>query len=391
MSANVWVHNLNPFIIQIGDNFGLRWYGMAYMTGFIAGALIIMFLTKRGRRTIKYEQVTDFVTYCILGVMIGGRLGYVFFYSPDLLTSFNAHISFLGLHINHFWSALAVWEGGMASHGGIIGLMCASYLFARKYKLDWLHLGDLTCLGGTIGIFAGRIANFVNGELMGRECSPTLPWAVKFPTDMHRWLGYEPEKLASLKDAAAKIGIAPDQWTEWINQFRVNTQASSQVQAVIDRLILEVQRSNAAVTEALAQVLPPRHPSQLYEALLEGLLLFVILFFFWRKPRKPGVVGALFLTLYSVVRIIGENFRMPDAHIAAQEFSHFGITRGQVLSFGQLILSASFLFWLSRRKVDVIAGWGPEAQKLREEDLRAEELGANKQAKGKKPKSAPQT
>jgi phosphatidylglycerol:prolipoprotein diacylglycerol transferase len=385
MSSNVWVHNLNPFIIQLGDNFGLRWYGMAYMMGFVAGAAVMIFMARRGRRTINVEQVTDFVTYCVLGVMIGGRLGYVFFYSPDLLTSFKAHLSLvipgtnIGIQTDHFWSALAVWEGGMASHGGIIGLMLASFLFARKFKLDWLHLGDLTCIGGTIGIFCGRVANFVNGELMGREASADLPWAVKFPTDMHRWLGYEPEKLASLKDAASKIGIAPDQWSEWVNQYRVNSQASSQVQAVVDRLILEVQKHNSAVTDALAQVLPPRHPSQLYEALLEGMFLFIVLFLFWRKPRKPGVVGALFLTLYSVVRIIGENFRMPDAHIAAQEFSHLGITRGQLLSFGQFLLSAAFLFWVSRRKVEVISGWGPEAQALKAQEDAA-------QSKMKKPR-----
>ncbi len=374
MAPNVWVHNLNPFIIQLGDNFGLRWYGMAYMAGFLAGAAVMIFMANRGRRTLSVEQITDFVTYCVLGVMIGGRLGYVFFYSPDLLTSFKAHLSLMipgtsiGFQTDHFWSAIAVWEGGMASHGGIIGLMVASVLFARKNKLDWLHLGDLTCIGGTIGIFCGRIANFVNGELMGREAPATLPWAVKFPADMHRWLGYEPEKLASIKEAASKIGIAPDQWIEWCNQFRVNSQASSQVQGIVDRLILEVQKNNAAVTDALAQILPPRHPSQIYEALLEGVFLFIVLFLFWKKPRKPGVVGALFLTLYSVVRIIGENFRMPDAHIMTQEFTHFGVTRGQVLSFGQFLLSFAFLIWCMRRPADVIAGWGPEAQRLKSEE-----------------------
>ncbi len=384
MSSNVWVHNLNPFIIQLGDNFGLRWYGMAYMAGFLAGAMVMIFMASRGRRTIDVEKVTDFVTYCVLGVMIGGRLGYVFFYSPDLLTSFKAHLSLVipgtnfGIQTDHFWSAIAVWEGGMASHGGIIGLMLAAYLFARKFKLDWLHLGDLTCIGGTIGIFCGRIANFVNGELMGREAPASLPWAVKFPTDMHRWLGYEPEKLSSLKEVVSKIGIAPDQWNEWTSQFRVNSQASAQVQAVVDRLILEVQKHNTAVTDALSLVLVPRHPSQLYEALLEGVFLFVVLFLFWKKPRKPGVVGAMFLTLYSLVRIVAEAFRMPDAHIAAQEFSHLGITRGQVLSFGQLLLSASFLFWVSKRKVDVISGWGPEAQKLKAEEASAKSPGKKK-------------
>ncbi len=382
MSSNVWVHNLNPFIIQLGDNFGLRWYGMAYMTGFLAGAMIMIFMAGRGRKTLHAEQVTDFVTYCVLGVMLGGRLGYVLFYSPDLLTSFKAHLSLMipgtnfGIQTDHFWSAIAVWEGGMASHGGIMGLMLAAYLFARKFKLDWLHLGDMTCIGGTIGVFCGRIANFVNGELMGREASPSLPWAVKFPTDMHRWLGYDSDKLASLKEAVAKIGIAPDQWNEWVNQFRVNSQASSQVQAVVDRLILEVQKHNSAVTEALSLILPPRHPSQIYEALLEGVFLFVVLFLFWKKPRKPGVVGALFLTLYSVVRIICEHFRMPDAHIVAQEFSRLGVTRGQVLSFAQFVLSAAFLIWLSRRKVEVISGWGPEAQKLKAEEEAA--LSSNK-------------
>lgn len=368
----VWVHNLNPFIIQLGSHFGLRWYGMAYMMGFIVGAFIMMFLANRGAKTIAAEKVTDYLTYIVLGVMLGGRIGYVLFYSPDLLTSFKSHLSLtipgtdIGIVTDHFWSAIAVWEGGMASHGGIIGIILAAMIYARKEKLDWLHLGDLTTLGGGVGIFFGRIANFINGELMGRECSPDLPWAVKFPADIYRWVGYEQDKLMSLKSVSPLLGISADEWTSWVQSLHTNNSSLGRIQSFLDRIIFEIQNSNASVTQAMGEILVPRHPSQLYEALLEGLFLFVVLFWFWRKPRKPGVIGALFLTLYSVVRIFGEQFRMPDAHIMSQEFAQYGITRGQLISSGQFLLAAIFLYWVWNRKVDVISGWGPEAQKLRD-------------------------
>jgi phosphatidylglycerol:prolipoprotein diacylglycerol transferase len=358
-----WVHHLNPFIIQFSENFGIRWYGMAYLFGFIIGAGLMNFMAKRGRGTISAAAIPDLVTYIVLGTMIGGRVGYAVFYSSDLLTDFSTHFP--------FWGVLRVWEGGMASHGGIIGIMVACFIFARRHKLSFLHLGDLAALGASVGIFLGRIANFINGELFGRPTESALAWAVKFPGEMYLWFKHdaekqitstEPDLLEKMTNAAKAIGIDPQQWLDWTHQVRTNNMARHQIQNAIEQITLAVQKGNQAVIEAIGPVLTPRHPSQLYEALLEGLFCFIVIFLFWRKPRKAGQVGALWLTIYAVVRIIGEQFRMPDAHIG---FQMFGLTRGQWLSIAQLVLSALFLVWVSRRRVEVNCGWGPEAQKLK--------------------------
>jgi phosphatidylglycerol:prolipoprotein diacylglycerol transferase len=361
----IWVHNLNPFVIQFNANFGIRWYGLAYLTGFIVGAMIMMFIAKRGRRTLSAELITDYVTYIVLGVMIGGRVGYALFYSPDLLTDFSSRFP--------FWGVLRVWEGGMASHGGMIGVLLAAIIFARRHRLSWMHLGDMTVLGGSVGIFCGRIANFINGELFGREASPTLPWAVKFPGEMYLWFKHDGERklsdmsigsdqLLQMTEAVKKLGVSQEQWQGWVSQIRNSGAARSEISQMIEKVIYAIQTGNESVRVALGSFLTPRHPSQLYEAVMEGILLFVIAFIFWYKPRKPGVVGSLWLTLYAIVRIVGEQFRMPDAHIGYQLF---GLTRGQWLSVFMFVVSLGLLIWTMRRKAEVIAGWGPEAQQLK--------------------------
>lgn len=358
-----WVHNLNPFLIQFSPTFGIRWYGLAYLTGFIVGAMMMIFIAKRGRRTIRPEMVTDYITYVVLGVMIGGRLGYALFYSPDLLTDFSSRFP--------YWGVLRVWEGGMASHGGMIGVLVAAILFARRHKLDWRHLGDLTVLGGSVGIFFGRIANFINGELFGRETPPGFPLAAKFPSEMFLWLKHDREKALSdtsadllprMNEAVKTVGVNVDQWMSWVSHVRTDSSARYQITSVINTLIEQIQHGNEAARQALGAVLTPRYPSQLFEAVLEGLVMFLIAFFFWRKPRKPGVVGSVWLTCYAVVRIIGEQFRLPDADIGYQLG---GLTRGQWLSIGMLVISLGLVVYTATRKVPVIGGWGKDARDLR--------------------------
>lgn len=360
-----WVHNLDPFFIQFSETFGIRWYGLAYMFGFITGAMLMIFMAKRGRRTLPAELVMDFITYVVLGTMIGGRLGYAIFYDQKLLTSWNAEISIFGQQVP-VWNLLAVWEGGMASHGGILGIMIAAALFARRHKISWMHLADLTTLGGTIGVVAGRFANFINGELMGRPVQSDIPWAVKFPQDLYRWMGAERDKLPRLTEVVSEFNIKPEEWSQLVNQYNQgNAQAHTAVGSLIEQIIHAVQNGNMRIVELLQPLLEARHPSQIYQALMEGLIVLLACFFFWYKPRKPGVVGGLFLTLYAVMRIIGEMFRMPDAHIGYQIF---GLTRGQVISIGMLTAALAFWIWTLRRPAEVIAGWGPEAQKLKAEE-----------------------
>ena len=196
------IHDLSPFIIRFSDNFGLRWYGASYVMGFIAAYLMMSWLVQRQRAGLTPEHVSDFITYVAFGTLIGGRLGYVIFYSPDLFLKFKTEIP--------FWGVLAVNEGGMASHGGMIGVAIAAILFARKNDVSLLYLLDLCCFSAPIGIFFGRLANFINGELLGRPADASLPWAVRFPQEILNWPSQDFSKLKSLSDIVPQIGITAD-------------------------------------------------------------------------------------------------------------------------------------------------------------------------------------
>ncbi|HEX9659618.1 MAG TPA: prolipoprotein diacylglyceryl transferase [Rhodothermales bacterium] len=234
-----WVHDLDPFVVKFTETIGIRYYGLSYMLGFLAGFVLLHLASKRGRSPLTVAQNADYLFAIVIGVLAGGRLGYFLLYEPE---------SFL-----RPLTVLKVWAGGMASHGGFIGVLLAMMWFARSRKVSFWQLADLTCMITPPGLFFGRIANFINGELWGRVSE--VRWAVIFP------------------------GSAP---------------AGTPLERI-----------------------QPRHPSQLYEAGLEGALLFAFVALrYWRgKTREiaPGRIVGEFLTVYAVLRIIGEIFREPDA------------------------------------------------------------------------------
>jgi phosphatidylglycerol:prolipoprotein diacylglycerol transferase len=341
------VHTFDPFLWQIYGNFGIRWYGMAYLAGFVCAFFMIYRMAVRGKAQIPVRLVSDFITYGAIGILVGGRLGYVFFYSPDLLWQFKGNFP--------FWGVLAVNEGGMASHGGMIGLVVACTLFAHAHRLNALHLFDWVCLSGPIGIFFGRIANFINGELVGRPCDPGFPLGVKFPTDIFLWPSQEPTKMRDLAAVVEKLGLNREQWLNLLEKSRADFSAQVSIHEMLNKIVAATQDGNNAVTEALAPLLVLRHPSQLYAAATEGLLLFVILGLLWYKPRKPGVVASLFVVFYAIIRISDEYFRMPDIQIG---FDSMGFTRGQVLSGVMFVIGMIlFVFW-GRRLAQPLGGWG---------------------------------
>lgn len=335
--SSPWVHNLDPFLIKFSGNFGIRWYSLAYLTGFLCAFWFMSWMSRKKRSTLTLDEASDFLTYLIVGVLLGGRLGYVLFYSPDLLTDFRSSFP--------FWGALAVWEGGMASHGGFIGVILACLLFAWKHKKDPLHLGDLTIFGAAIGIFLGRIANFINGELMGRVAESPIPWAVKFPQDIYRWIGYETDKLSSLTSTMKELGIPENEWLQW-----VQTRSAGRLYGATDRLIEAIQNGNTAVVEQVSKVLEARHPSQLYASLGEGLIPLIILAFVWRKPRKPGLICSLYLLIYSCFRVVDEMFRLPDAQLSDLSKLPLGLTRGQFLSLWLFLFGVGLMIWTQRRQ-----------------------------------------
>lgn len=292
-----YLHNFDPFIFRITDNIGPRWYGMAYVLAFGCSYLLLRVLARRGYTDLKPEQVGDFITGCaLLGVIVGGRLGYVLLYKPEML--------------REPLSILRVWEGGMSSHGGMIGILLFTYLYARRHHLSWTNLGDNLVVTVSIGLFFGRCANFINGELYGRAAQ--VAWAVQFPKELLD----SPEETHQAIAACAKID-------------------PSLISA--EEIVAGAHRQ-PAVREALRAVLTPRHPSQLYEAFLEGIVLFAILWWARTRLRLPnGMLTGLFFLCYAVFRIVVENFREPDASLIA------GFTRGQFFSFFLIAIGIAFV------------------------------------------------
>jgi phosphatidylglycerol:prolipoprotein diacylglycerol transferase len=305
-----YVHDLNPVLLRITDAIQLRWYGLAYLMGFVAGFSLLRNLARRGLWVLKPEQTGDFIAAAALfGVFVGGRLGYMFFYQLPKAG--------WGELAKDPLMVLRVWEGGMASHGGILGLVVFTWFYARKHKVTWTGLGDGLCVVAPVGLFFGRAANFINGELYGRVAEG-VAWAVKFPL--------------SLNETPAEV-----QGAAWQECTRVEPKLADAES--LDALIAAA-RENPRVSEALGDFLPPRHPSQIYEGLLEGALLFAIL---WvvrtRFPKAPdGLLTGMFFALYAVFRIIGEHFREPDAAMVGM------LTKGQFFSLFMFLFAAAFLF-----------------------------------------------
>jgi len=237
-----WVHDLSPFLIRFSDNFGIRYYGLSYLLGFVLGGWLLYLAAKQQRLRLAPASVLDLLTALILGVTLGGRLGYFLFYNPGTLFTNPLQL-------------FQVWDGGMSSHGGFLGVAIAMWWFGRKREVSYWNMADTVTSVAPLGIGLGRVANFINGELPGRITD--VPWAVIFPT-------------------SARPGTP------------------------------------------LAEI-PARHPSQLYAAVLEGFLIFAYLQWrLWRTPvtqQTPGRLTGEFLITYAVARTITEVFREPDASL----------------------------------------------------------------------------
>jgi phosphatidylglycerol---prolipoprotein diacylglyceryl transferase len=280
-----WVDDLSPFIIRFGNSdWGVRWYGMAYLAGLAWGYWMLVRWLRLQRSPVALQEIQDFVLYGGLGMIIGGRLGYCLLYEPHEL-------------FTHPFYLFMLWKGGMASHGGIIGLIVGTLLFARRSGKSALVLMDLIAVTGPMGVALGRIANFINGELWGRPT--TVPWAVIFPNSV---------------DAG---GLPPAEARAW------------------------------QISHAL-----PRHPSQLYAAFLEGFLILAILMPLHARHRRPGLTGGMFFMLYAIARFIDEFFREPDFGQPGSP-GHPGIlgfmSKGQAYTIPFFIAGAIAVFIVLRR------------------------------------------
>lgn len=256
--------DIDPVALSLGP-LDIRWYSLAYLAGFLLGwkyALHLCGLSPKNRPN--KDDIDNFLPWAVLGVILGGRLGYVLFYQP-------------AIYLADPLGAFKVWEGGMAFHGGAMGVIIALFVFAWRHKIQLLRLSDVVCAVVPIGLFFGRLANFVNGELFGRPTE--APWGIVFP-------------------------------------FGGDL---------------------------------PRHPSQIYEALLEGALLFVILLFLMKNSwtrNRPGITTGAFLALYGAFRMVVELFREPDAHLG---FIVAEISMGQILSIPMVVVGAGAIIYALRK------------------------------------------
>jgi phosphatidylglycerol---prolipoprotein diacylglyceryl transferase len=298
-SPAYYLHDLSPYLLRFTDSFALHWYGLAYVLGFYLTYLVMRLLAKRGLSEIKEDQVADFITLVALfGVVLGGRIGYMLLYDWDQF-------------VQTPWMLFMIHKGGMASHGGIAGVALFCLWYARRHKISWTGIGDTLVCGAPLGVFCGRLANFINGELFGRVTN--VPWAMKFPTEL-------------LHEDFVKQGGTP---------------VSLPMQLQHSPEIISWFEQNGGGRAELETILHPRHPSQLYEALGEGLFLSAILLFVrMRWPRLPhGVLTGLFFLLYAVARISLESLRQPDSGAE----SILGMTRGQFFSVFMVVIGLLFM------------------------------------------------
>jgi len=273
-----WVDHLDPWAVHFYGNFGIRWYGLAYLAGICFAALIFLRWARRGRLPISTDDVTTLIAYATTGVIVGGRLGYCIFYN---------------LHevLHHPLEIFAVWHGGMASHGGILGLVIGIWIFARQRKLDpWIFL-DAAAATGPLGIFFGRIANFINGELWGRPS--WVSWAVIFP--------------------------------------------------------------NAPLVDGIDV---PRHPSQLYAALIEGLLVFAVAQWVFHRQSRAGMATAAVCITYGIGRFVDEFWRQPDL---GQPVYWGWMSKGQLLTIPMILAGVGIVLW--RRHVTRRSSGNPEKER----------------------------
>lgn len=339
-----WLHTFDPFIVRINGDFGIRWYGLSYVLGFVIAYIVLRWLAKRELIAIPVERVGDAMIWLVGGTIVGGRLGYCLFYQPALLTSFSSAFP--------FWAVFSINKGGMASHGGMIGLTLACYRISRGWKdlggyihgrCPLLHVMDAAALVAPFGVFLGRIANFINGELLGAIVSPPgTPgpwWSVQFPQEL----------------VTGRISSIPAmQNPETAAKLSALAQAAAPGRELEDGLSV-LASHGALYAKELVPLLASRHPSQLYQALAEGLLLGSILWWVWRKPRAPGVVCGTFFVVYGVLRVVTEFWRLPDAHFAVGR--PLGLSRGQWYSLPMVALGLGLLVFAVRSGSRKFGGW----------------------------------
>ena len=329
--ADSILHTLDPFVFEISPGVGPRWYGTAYLSGFIVGWLILRWLAKSGRIPMSARQVGDLVTNVVLGVLIGGRLGHCIFYEQHLLTQWSDTFP--------YWGVLEIYKGGMASHGGVIGVAIAIIWTARREKIPILVAGDAITFVAPWGLMFGRLANWVNGELPGRPLPEAMQanppwWSVKYPHDLEYFRSV-PAQLEPLRDLAPATDRMPDEkFVSWL------------VATAYDH----ASAAHDQVVQAITPVLTAYYPNNFAQALTEGPCILVLMWLAWIAPRRAGTMCGIFFSAYGVLRYSTEQFREADSPVIALGF----LTLPMLLSI--TMIAVGVMFFVLARKSERIGG-----------------------------------
>jgi len=337
-------NTFDPFVFRISGDFGVRWYGLSYILSFVIAYFIMAGLARSGRSLLSVERIPDAMLALMFGVIVGGRLGYCIFYEPAILTSFDGSFP--------YWGLFKLQRGGMSFHGGLTGVIVAAWWFARgirqpdgarRHAIPLMHFFDVLALATPTGLLLGRLANFINGELLGKvvagpgEIAPW--WAVKFPHELTsgQALIQTPEQMQRIHALAA-----------------IASPSEPDPETAISTLLHKVLSGNHSLAQQLEPLISARHPSQLYQALAEGvatgLVLWILAMPRWKLfPQRPGTVGCTFMICYGLGRIATELYRLPDSQLAVKTI--LGLSRGQWFSVAMIVVGAVLLAAMSRRSL----------------------------------------
>lgn len=338
-----WFHDWSPYLWRISGDFGIRWYGLSYILAFVLAYLLLRVLAQRGATAIPKDRIGDAMMFLIGGVIVGGRFGYVLLYDPTLLIDFSSSVP--------FWGVLKLANGGMSSHGGFLGVILASWWISKGFKDESgqrigkcpaLHVMDTCALVAPLGLMLGRLANFINGELLGKVIAlprQPAPWySIRYPQEiLERQQDLSAEQLDAVAELSSQYMLPGEQYWE---------------EGYI-RILDLIQKGDESLKAQLEPLISSRYPTQLMQAFFDGLLVFVIVWFIARKPRRIGVVGSWMIIIYALGRIPMDYFRLPDAGIS--QFG--GITRGQAYSIVMLLVGVVALIAGSKRNWPIMGGW----------------------------------
>jgi phosphatidylglycerol:prolipoprotein diacylglycerol transferase len=326
----------DPVLFDLPGPIDIRWYGLMYIVGFVCAQFLMVRMARRGFFPVPADRAPDLILYCVLGVMLGGRIGYALFYDPDLRNPLQL---------------LQVWKGGLAFHGGLLGVLVALVLFSRKAKVPWLRVADVCALAVTPGILAVRFANFINGELFGRVTTADSLLAMRFPTDpvALRQLGLAGDMV--MRDRELCIQVACGRRS--FDSVRESLAATDSLGRPVDWDAVAARLD----WNAIADQVPYRYASQLYEMFFEGLVLGLLLLAVYKltrgRPLPRGHYGAIFLLGYAAARICCEFVREPDSQFKTPDSPGgtvlLGMTMGQTLSAG-MVLGGMLILLLSRKR-----------------------------------------